>query len=339
MDVRDARQRPLRSLRISVTDRCNLRCAYCMPEESYTWLPRGDLLTFEEIVRLARAFVASGVDKLRLTGGEPLLRQDLPELVRLLREIDGVADLALTTNGVLLAALAPALRAAGLDRITISLDTLDAARFHRLTRRPDLPAVLSGIEAARDLFGTVKLDTVVVRGENDAEIPDLLRFARERACELRFIEYMDVGGATRWQAPAVVSRDEILAAIATSFGPPRAMPRTDAAPADRYLLPDGTVFGIIASTTVPFCGTCDRARLTADGRLFLCLYARVGHDLREPLRRGAGVGELAESIARIWGSRSDAGAEERVQVASRGASLARADLLADPHLEMHTKGG
>jgi cyclic pyranopterin phosphate synthase len=337
----DALGRPLKSLRLSVTDRCNLRCAYCMPETDYVWLPRQDLLSFEELARLVDAFVALGVDELRLTGGEPLLRRDLASLVRLLCEKPGVRDLALTTNGVLLAQQAPALAAAGLDRLTISLDTLDPARFERLTRRDELVHVLEGIEAARAAgFRGTKLNTVVMRGVNDDELVALLAFARAHGLELRFIEYMDVGGATHWRREDVVAREEILARIERELGPVRALPGDPSAPAERYTVgDDAQVFGIIASTTAPFCRACDRSRVTADGRWYSCLYAPDGTDLRAPLRAGATVEELSALVLGRWLVRDDRGAEERLGLGRR-APLADAETLrSDPHLEMHTRGG
>ena len=213
MNVIDRFERPLRSLRISVTDRCNLRCQYCMPETDYVWLPRESLLTFEEITTLVDLFTAAGVDRVRLTGGEPLLRRNLPDLIEMLAARPSIRDLALTTNGVLLANQADALRAAGLGRITISLDTLRADRFQTLTRFDALPAVLAGIDAARRAFDSVKLDTVVIRGDNDDELVPLLDYARSIDAEIRFIEYMDVGGATRWSMDEVVPRAEMLARI------------------------------------------------------------------------------------------------------------------------------
>ena len=215
----DTLQRPLRNLRLSVTDRCNLRCQYCMPEAEYTWLPKQDLLTFEEIDRLAGVFVGLGVDKLRVTGGEPLLRTNLPALIERLARRDGVRDLAMTTNGILLAPMAPALKAAGLGRVTVSLDTLRRERFVALTRQDELDRTLAGLEVAARDFPGLKIDTVVLRGVNDDEITDLLAFARARGAEIRFIEYMDVGGATGWTAAQVMSRDEILERIASAFGP------------------------------------------------------------------------------------------------------------------------
>jgi cyclic pyranopterin phosphate synthase len=335
----DRLQRPLRNLRLSVTDRCNLRCSYCMPETDYVWLPREDILQFEEIERLVDVFISLGVDKIRLTGGEPLLRRDLPGLVRRLAARRRLADLAMTTNGVLLAENAKALREAGLHRVTVSLDTLDRGRFETLTRADELDRVLAGIDAATALFPAVKLDTVVIKGVNDDELPALLEFARERRAEIRFIEYMDVGGATRWSMDRVVSRLEIVAAIESAFGRSEALDEQSAAPADRYRLPDGTIFGIIASTTSPFCRSCDRSRLTADGLWYLCLYAPAGADLRGALRSGATGEELAALIRSTWVARDDAGAEERLAERDRTPLIPLERLRRDPHLEMHTRGG
>jgi len=336
----DRHGRPLRSLRLSVTDRCNLRCAYCMPEEEYTWLPKRDILTFEEMALLVERFSDLGVDRVRLTGGEPLLRRDLSELVRLLAGNERVRDLALTTNGLLLAEQAEALFAAGLSRVTVSLDSLDPDVFERLTRRRELARALAGIEAAARIQPRgLKIDTVVMRGVNDGELDRMLDFGRELGAEVRFIEYMDVGGATRWSMDQVVTRVELLERIARSHGPLEQVREESAAPADRYRMRDGTVFGIISSTTSPFCGSCDRSRLTADGLWYLCLYARLGIDLRTPLRAGASPAELCERIRGVWSRRDDRGAEERLARADR-APLAEGDSLRrDPHLEMHTRGG
>ena len=321
-----------------MTDRCNLRCAYCMPEETYAWLPRADLLSFEELARVTDAFVAQGVERVRITGGEPLLRKDLPVLIRLLAERP-LRDLALTTNGVRLASAADELKAAGLQRITVSLDTLDPERFQALTRRPALPQVLQGIETARRVFGGLKLDCVVVRGRNDDELLALLDFARGVDAELRFIEYMDVGGATHWRPEAVVSQAEILERISAAHGPAERFEPRDAAPAERFRLPSGQVFGVIASTTQPFCGRCDRSRLTADGHWFHCLYAHAGVDLRGPLRAGAGPDELGALIGAGWARRADRGAEERSRLRRRRPLAVVEQLRADPRLEMHTRGG
>lgn len=337
----DLLDRPLRSLRLSVTDRCNLRCAYCMPEEEYAWLPKTDILSFEEMLVLAETFVGLGVDKLRITGGEPLIRRDLESLVERLAGIPGVSDLAMTTNGILLRDKAALLRDAGLQRLTVSLDTLDRDRFKVLTRRDDLDRVLDGIDAMIDAgFEGGKLDTVVLRGTNDDEILPMLDFARERGLELRYIEYMDVGGATAWSRDRVVTRQEILAEIAEVHGPvePTVEPESTA-PADRFELADGTRFGIISSTTRPFCQSCDRSRLTADGTWFLCLYARHGVDLRTPVREGWSPQRLADHIQSHWMEREDRGAELRLAQEERGALAGSEEMKANPHLEMHTRGG
>ncbi len=330
----------MRNVRVSVTDRCNLRCQYCMPEEEYVWLPREEILHFEEIGRLVDVFIALGVDKVRLTGGEPLLRRGLPSLISLLAGKRELRDLAITTNGVLLAEQARALREAGLHRVTVSLDTLRADRFATLTRRTNLPQVLEGIAAVpRAGFTETKLDTVVMRGVNDDELADLIEFGKRVPAEVRFIEYMDVGGATRWSAERVVSRAQVLESLGRRYGRLEPVVEETSAPADRYALPDGTIFGVISSTTQPFCGSCDRSRLTADGLWFLCLYAVQGTDLRGPLRRGASVEELKELIVTGWRGRSDRGAEERLAMHDRSPLMQVARLREDPHLEMHTRGG
>ncbi len=335
----DRHARPLRNLRLSVTDRCNLRCSYCMPEAEYAWLPREDILHFEEIERLVDVFVSLGVDKLRLTGGEPLLRREVPDLVRRLSSRPGIADLAMTTNGVLLAAHVGALKDAGLHRMTVSLDTLDPARFKALTRYDELDRVLAGIAAAAPLFTGLKLDTVVIRGVNDDELVALIEFARGHGAEVRFIEYMDVGGATHWSMERVLSRREMLERLAAHYGPIAPIAESSSAPADRFRLPDGTVFGIISSTTEPFCHACDRRRLTADGRWSRCLSAPCGTDLRKVLRAGASEDELAEVIRSTWTRRVDRGAEARLQSGDRSPLIPLDRLKRDPHLEMHTRGG
>jgi cyclic pyranopterin phosphate synthase len=341
MPTRDTFGRLLRNLRISVTDRCNLRCQYCMPEEDYVWLPREEILHFEEISALVDVFLELGVDKVRLTGGEPLLRRDLPALVRPLAAKPEIRDLALTTNGFLLADQARSLRDAGLHRVTVSLDTLKPERFRALTRRSGLPQVLEGIAAAPAAgFRDTKLDTVVMRGVNDDELTDLVDFARSVPAEIRFIEYMDVGGATQWSVDKVVSRADILQRLGRRYGAVEALPEPGStAPAERFRLADGTVFGIIASTTAPFCASCDRSRLTADGLWYMCLYASHGLDLRGPLRRGASRQELAGLITSAWQRRTDRGAEDRLAARDRGPLVQIARLKQDPHLEMHTRGG
>ena len=335
----DQFQRPLRNLRLSVTDRCNLRCSYCMPEPEYVWLPREDILQFEEIERLVDVFLHLGVDKVRLTGGEPLLRRDLPTLIERLSARSGIRDLAMTTNGVLLAPQAQALADAGLHRLTVSLDTLQPDRFHQLTRSHDLPRVIEGIAVAAPLFPGLKIDTVVIRGTNDNELVDLIEFGRGYGAEVRFIEYMDVGGATHWSMERVVARTEILTGLARHYGPITPVQESSSAPADRYRLPDGTVFGIISSTTEPFCEDCDRSRLTADGMWYVCLYASVGLDLRGSLRQGPTPEALAALIRSTWEARRDRGAEARLAGRDRAPLIPIESLRRDPHLEMHTRGG
>lgn len=339
MPVLDAHHRPLANLRLSVTDRCNLRCQYCMPEEEYVWLPREDILHFEEIERLVDQFLFLGVDKVRLTGGEPLLRRDLPSLIERLARKPAIRDLAMTTNAVLLAPLVEDIRKSGLHRLTISLDTLQRDRFVKLARFDELPRVLAGIDAAVDVFPGFKIDSVMIRGVNDDELLPLLEFARARGAEIRFIEYMDVGGATNWSMSQVVSRDDMLRTIAAHYGPVEPLIEGGSAPADRYRLPDGTVFGIIASTTAPFCRSCDRSRLTADGVWYLCLYAARGIDLRGPLRGGVSDEALRDLMTSVWHARTDRGAEQRLDVRERSPLIPLRALKKDPHLEMHTRGG
>jgi cyclic pyranopterin phosphate synthase len=312
-----------------------------MPEDEYVWLPRASLLTFEELTRVASVCAGLGVSKLRLTGGEPLLRHDLATLVGMVGRVPGLTDIALTTNGLLLGRQAAALRAAGLRRVTVSLDTLRPERMREFARSARHTDVLAGIAAAMAAgFAPLKLNTVVVRGYNDDEVLDLVEFARAHGAEPRFIEYMDVGGATRWSREQVVGREELLARLAARYGPVSTVPEPGgSAPAERYRLADGMTVGIIASTTAPFCGACDRARLTADGTFFLCLYAARGLDLREPLRAGASDHELAGLIATAWRGRTDRGAEERLALARRDPLYSVAGLRADPHREMHTRGG
>jgi cyclic pyranopterin phosphate synthase len=310
-----------------------------MPEPDYVWLPREDILHFEEIETLVDIFTSLGVDKVRLTGGEPLLRRDLPVLVKRLADRDAIRDLALTTNGVLLAPQAAALRDAGLHRLTVSLDTLRPDRFRNLTRFDELDRVLQGIATAAPLFPGLKLDTVVIRGINDDELVDLIEFGKQHGAEVRFIEYMDVGGATHWSMQRVLTRREMLRRLESHYGPFHPVVEESSAPADRYALPDGTIFGIISSTTEPFCETCDRSRLTADGLWYLCLYATHGTDLRRPLRAGATAEQMAQLIRATWEVRSDRGAEERLAARDRSPLIPVDRLRRDPHLEMHTRGG
>lgn len=341
----------MRSLRISVTDRCNLRCHYCMPEDEYAWVEREEILTFEEISTITKIFTALGVRRLRLTGGEPLLRHNLPRLVEMLAANPILEDLALTTNGVLLGRMAQPLRNAGLKRVTISLDTLRPDRFHALTRSTAHGAVLEGIdEALRCGFDSVKINTVAMRGVNDDEVAALLEFSRGKGAEIRFIEYMDVGGATRWSMEEVVTRAEILKIIEQNFGSvtpvgPVAQEANSngggrsKAPADRFKLADGTAFGIISSTSQPFCGTCDRSRLTPDGVWLLCLYALGGINLKALLRNGTMPADIAQIIETTWQRRNDRGAEERKLLPERGIFFRADELRRDLHLEMHTRGG
>ncbi len=310
-----------------------------MPEPDYVWLPKKELLTFEELDRITGIFCSLGVDKVRLTGGEPLLRSEISTLVRALAARPSILDLAMTTNGVLLAERARELREAGLQRLTVSLDTLRPERFLALTRSDLHARVLAGIEAARAAGFPLKLDTVVVRGTNDDEVLDLLGFARSIGAEIRFIEYMDVGGATRWTREQVVSRAELLAMVAGTLGHVEPVGTQGADPAERFRIADGTTFGIIASTTTPFCRACDRSRLTADGTWYTCLYARSGANLRAALRSGASDADIASLLRVGWRARNDRGAEQRLELEQRGALATPPELRQDPRLEMHTRGG
>jgi cyclic pyranopterin phosphate synthase len=339
--VVDQRGRAMGDLRISVTDRCNLRCSYCMPEEHYNWLPRDEILTFEEIARLVDIFAGLGADKVRLTGGEPLLRRDVHVLVKLIARRPAIRDLAMTTNGVLLADQLALLKAAGLRRVTVSLDTLKPGRFRALTRRDGHERVVEAIRALPQAgFVDTKLDTVVIRGVNDDEIADLIEFGKTIPAEVRFIEYMDVGGATQWSMDKVLTRAQMLEILAARYGRIEPIRRDgETAPAARFRLGDGTTFGIISSTTQPFCSSCNRSRLTADGTWYLCLYALNGVDLRGPLRRGASAEELTALVRRTWSDRNDRGAEVRLAARERGPLIPLIILRQDPRLEMHTRGG
>ncbi len=341
-DLVDTFGRPLRSLRVSVTDRCNLRCQYCMPEDEYTWLPRETLLSFEEINVLAGIFAEFGVDKIRLTGGEPLLRRDLPTLIRLLRQQTSIQDVALTTNGILLDEQAASLCEAGLHRITVSLDTLQPDRFRTLTKRDTFDRVLRGIARVNAIgLPGLKIDTVVIKGFNDDELVALIEYGKTVNGEVRFIEYMDVGGANDWARDKVFSRSEILLRLERAYGPIEPIQEKSSAPAQRFRLADDTTFGIIPSTTTPFCATCDRSRLTADGYWYLCLYAKRGLDLREPLRMKDFM-TVRDRIRSGWRMRVDRGAEERKALESssgRGQFIEIDELRQDPRLEMHARGG
>jgi GTP 3',8-cyclase len=331
--LEDTMRRPLRDLRVSITDRCNFRCVYCMPKEvygrDYAFLPRRDLLTFEEITRLARVFAGLGVEKIRLTGGEPLIRRDVECLVEMLAEIPDL-DLTLTTNGALLARKAQALRDAGLARITVSLDSLDDEVF-RAMNDVDFPVdrVLEGIEAASAAGLPVKVNVVVKRGVNEESVLPMARYFRELGHVVRFIEYMDVGSTNGWRLDDVVPAGEIVAAIDAESPLEPLPPRYPGEVAERYRYRDGSgEVGVIASVTRPFCGACTRARLSADGSLYTCLFATQGHDLRALVRADASDEDLAEAVRAIWHARGDRYSELR--------SAATRDL---PKVEMSYIGG
>jgi cyclic pyranopterin phosphate synthase len=302
MDLVDSFGRVVRDLRISVTDRCNFRCTYCMPAEGMTWLDRSEVLTYEEIERVARICVETfGVDSLRLTGGEPTVRAHLPQLIAKLAALrlpDGTKpDIALTTNGATLRNIALELRNAGLDRINVSLDSLKPERFFAMTRRDELHNVLAGIAEAQIAgFLPMKVNAVVERGANDDEILDLVRYGRDNNVEVRFIEFMPLDATNEWERNKVVSQDEIVATIAAEF-PLELMPSRGAAPADRWRFLDGKgTVGVIPSVTHPFCGDCDRVRLTSDGQFRTCLFATDESDIRSLLRNGGTDEEIAELI-------------------------------------------
>jgi GTP 3',8-cyclase len=357
--VTDRLDRPVEDLRVSLTDRCNLRCRYCMPRElfgaDHAFLEREELLSFEELARVLRAFVSLGVNKLRLTGGEPLLRRDITDLVAMLSPLDGLDDIALTTNGILLPRLAEDLANAGLKRVTISLDALDDATFRATADTPlSVAAVLEGVDAALAAgLEPVKVNTVLQRGVNDHQLESLAGWARDTGVTLRFIEYMDVGTTNGWVRDRVVPAQEVLerirsrwpveavgaAAAGTAAGPPGALgtPAAAVAPpsggrvevAERYRYLDGAgEVGIVASVTRPFCRTCVRARLSAIGELYTCLFAARGHDLRAVVRGGADDEELRAAIADVWRARSD-----------RASELRSEDGLSGPRVEMSYIGG
>jgi GTP 3',8-cyclase len=342
--VLDTLGRPMRDLRISVTDRCNMRCRYCMPREvfgaGHRFLPRDQLLSFEEIARVAAILAGRGVGKIRLTGGEPLLRRGLEKLVAMLAAIEEIEDLSLTTNGLLLARRAQGLADAGLDRVTVSLDALDPATLRRIADAPVAPErILEGIAAATEAgLGPVKVNMVVRRGVNDGELLAMASRFRHSPQVLRFIEYMDVGSTNGWRREHVVPAAEILAGISSCWPLEPLPPTTPGEVATRYRYADGAgEIGVIHAVTAPFCHGCTRARLSADGRLYTCLFATGGHDLRELLRAGAGERELDAALAGVWAGRSDRYSAERSAARPAGPSgNARAGR---PRVEMSYIGG
>ena len=318
---RDRLSRTLRDLRISVTDRCNFRCTYCMPRDvfgpDYQFLDRSELLSYEEIARLVRVFARLGVTKVRLTGGEPLLRRQVERLVAMVAEVDGITDLAMTTNGSLLRTKAPALRAAGLSRITVSLDSLDPQRFAEISdTKVPLARVLDGIAAADEAgLGPLKINAVVKRGVNDGDdIVELARFGRDNGYTVRFIEYMDVGTTNGWRMDDVVPAREIVERIGAEWPVEPIDPAYTGEVAERYRYVDGTgEVGAIASVTQPFCQTCTRSRLSAQGELYTCLFASKGHDLRTLVRGESSDDALEEALRAIWRRRSDRYSEKRTE--------------------------
>lgn len=340
----DTLARPLRDLRISVTDRCNFRCVYCMPRtvfgSDYPFLPHSALLTFEEIERLARVFVAHGVDKIRLTGGEPLLRKGIEQLIERLAALatpDGrPLDLTLTTNGSLLARKARDLKAAGLSRVTVSLDAIDDALFKRMNDADFAPgAVLDGIAAAQAAgLAPIKINMVVKRGTNDGEIVPMARHFKGSGAVLRFIEYMDVGTSNGWNMAEVLPSADVVARIAEHFPLAPLEANTPSETAQRWGYTDGSgEIGVISSVTRAFCGTCTRARLSTEGKLYLCLFASTGHDLRALVRSGATDGDIATAIGRIWEARGDRYSQ------LRGSAAADAESKGTARVEMSYIGG
>jgi GTP 3',8-cyclase len=333
----DTLGRPMRDLRISVTDRCNFRCSYCMPLDEYKWIERQEVLSFEEIERLVRLFLDFGIQKVRLTGGEPLVRKDLHRLIARLAVVPGLSDISLTTNGALLAEQVDALYTAGLRRINVSIDTLNKDRFTALTKRGNLDDVLSGLFAAKRVgMSPIKLNAVIIRGTNDDEILPLVEFARSNGFEMRFIEYMDVGNVNAWILEKTVTKKEILEAVHARF-PVREVGRAQgSAPAVDYEFIDGAgEIGIIGSVTEPFCSSCTRVRLTADGKLVTCLFAESGFDLKSFIRSGASDDEIRSQVARIWTGRTDRYSDIRWQQVRSGTYAARDH----KKIEMITLGG
>jgi cyclic pyranopterin phosphate synthase len=333
----DTYKRPVRDLRISVTDRCNFRCSYCMPLDKYEWIDKKEILTFEEITRLATLFVRLGVEKIRLTGGEPLVRRNLDRLVGKLSGIQGLKDLCLTTNGALLADNVQSLKEAGLRRINVSLDSLDCDKFRRITKRGDLGKVLEGIFAAKSHgLHPIKLNAVIERGVNDDDILPLVEFSREHGFAMRFIEYMDVGNANNWTSEKLVSKKEMIAEIHSRY-PLREVGRAQgSAPSVDYEFVDGRGdIGVIASVTEPFCSSCTRARITADGKIVTCLFSERGHDVKTLLRNGASDEEILKLLGSIWMRRTDRYSLDRLE-ALRASSY---DPKRHKKIEMISLGG
>lgn len=333
----DAHQRPIRDLRISVTDRCNFRCTYCMPLDEYEWIDKREILTFEEITRLATLFVRLGVEKIRLTGGEPLVRKNLDHLVASLSSIHGLKDLCLTTNAALLAEQIDSLKRAGLKRVNISIDSLDPDRFRRMTKRGDLGKVMDGIFAARAAgLAPIKLNAVIERGVNDGDIIPLVEFSREHGFAMRFIEYMDVGNSNNWTSAKLVTKKEIIDKINARY-PLREVGRNQgSAPSVDYEFVDGKGdIGVIASVTEPFCSSCTRVRLTADGKIVTCLFSQLGHDVKARLRSGASDDEIGNFLSSIWQQRTDRYSVERLQA----LNTANYDPKSHKKIEMISLGG
>ena len=311
----DALKRPIKDLRISVTDRCNFRCSYCMPLDEYEWINKKEILTFEEISRLAHLFVGLGVEKIRLTGGEPLVRQNLDKLVAQLSSITGLEDLCLTTNGALLADKVAALKASGLKRLNISLDSLSPEKFRLMTKRGELSKVLEGIFAAKHYgLDPIKLNAVIEKGVNEDDILSLVEFSRDNGFALRFIEYMDVGNSNDWTSGKLVSKREIIEKINSRYPLKEVGRAGGTAPSVDYEFADGRGdVGVIASVTEPFCSSCTRVRLTADGKIVTCLFSGVGHDVKGLLRGGASDEEISQFIISIWQKRADRYSAERLE--------------------------
>ena len=333
----DALNRPIKDLRISVTDRCNFRCSYCMPLDEYDWIHKKEILTFEEISRLATLFVRLGVEKIRLTGGEPLVRQNLDRLVAKLSSIGGLKDLCLTTNGALLAEKVAALKASGLKRVNISVDSLNPEKFRQMTKRGDLSKVLEGIFAAKQHgLHPIKLNAVIEKGLNEDDILSLVEFSRDNGFALRFIEYMDVGNSNDWTSGKLVSKKEIIDKINVQYPLKEVGRAGGSAPSVDYEFIDGRGdVGVIASVTEPFCSSCTRVRLTADGKIVTCLFSGIGHDVKGLLRGGATDEEISKFIVSIWEKRADRYSAERLEA----LRLANYDPKNHKKIEMISLGG